>query len=248
MTLQLLRFMDNIWLDNGLNLKLTPYQCVSSGEQVGMLELVTNADTTANIQKQHGGKLGALNKNSLKQWLDENNPDVFKNAKAVETFVHSCAGYCVATYVLGIGDRHSDNIMISKEGHLFHIDFGHFLGHFKSKFGVKRERTAFVFTKEMAFVMGGKGNENYENFVKLCCRAYNCVRAHGDELINLFRLMIPAGMPELVDDDCIAYLAQKLCLSHTDEDAAEIFKKEINTCLADVYRRIDNLIHNWKVS
>lgn len=248
MTLQLLRFMNRVWLESGLDLKLTPYQCVTTGYELGMLEIVKESETTANIQVKYGGKFGALQKNTLLEWLKENSKGEEGMAKSRENFVRSCAGYCVATYVLGIGDRHSDNIMLSKAGRLFHIDFGHFLGHFKSKFGVKRERTAFVFTKEMAFVMGGKGDPQYQVFVKLCCEAYNCLRAHKTELVRLFSLMIPAGMPELVDDRCIDYLTQKLCISKTDKLAAEAFRKEINTCLADTYRRIDNFIHNWKVS
>ena len=36
---------------------------------------------------------------------------------------------------------------------LFHIDFGHFLGNFKKKLGIKRERVPFVLTEDFTKVI-----------------------------------------------------------------------------------------------
>ena len=99
----------------------------------GLLEIVKNSQTTADIHMQYGGGFtGAFQKDTFIKFIqDHNGTEGEKFDKAVHMFIKSCAAYCVATYVMGIGDRHNDNIMIKKNGQYFHIDFGHFLGNFK---------------------------------------------------------------------------------------------------------------------
>ncbi len=71
----------------------------------------------------------------------------------------SPAGYCVITYILGIGDRHNDNLMLRSEGHLFHIDFGFILGADPKIFP-----PPFKLTYQMVEAMGGEASEEYEQF------------------------------------------------------------------------------------
>lgn len=50
---------------------------------------------------------------------------------------------------------------------LFHIDFGHILGNFKSKFGIKRERVPFILTHDFIHVIQ-QGKTGYtEKFGRL---------------------------------------------------------------------------------
>ena len=125
------QIMDDLWQAEGLTLDMRPYECIATWHDGGMLQIVKDADTTAQIHHRYGGKLGAYKDSTFADWIRDNNAGEEDYTKAVDLFVRSCAGYCVATYVMGIGDRHNDNIMVSKSGRYFHIDFGHFLGNFK---------------------------------------------------------------------------------------------------------------------
>ena len=244
LTLQTLRVMDTLWRQDGLDLCMNAYRTVAVGSEVGMLEVVPNAHTTSEISKDAGGSFQCFMADPLAKWLRRNNPDDESYDRAVDNFVRSCAGYCVATCVLGIGDRHNDNIMVQQTGNLFHVDFGHFLGHFKSKFGFKRERAKFVFTPDFAFVMGGIEDPRFALFEDLCARAFNILRRHADTFTTLFELMLSSGIPELASTDDIRYLVDALLLTDDDGRAGAEFKRWIHQSLHTKTTQLNNAIHS----
>lgn len=96
----MIRIMDKLWQQEGLDLQLRPYQCVATGDEIGMLEVVLDSDTTSHISKSIGGARAAFSEEPLFLWLKRHNPTTEQLTRAVETFTLSCAGYCVATYAL----------------------------------------------------------------------------------------------------------------------------------------------------
>ena len=103
--------------------------------------------------------------------------------KKLESYINSCAGYCVVTFLLGIGDRHLENLMIDKNGRLFHIDFGYILGR-----DPKPLPPPIKLCKEMVDCMGGKGSKNYLEFQQKCVNAYWVLREKARDIVNLKKL------------------------------------------------------------
>ena len=56
----------------GMDLRMTPYSCLATGNQVGIIEFVHNAKTVYNIQRQ-GTRLAAMQFDStqLYKWIKE---------------------------------------------------------------------------------------------------------------------------------------------------------------------------------
>lgn len=240
LTLQMIRIMDRLWKKEKLDLRMSPYKCISMEHRIGMIEVVLNAETIANIQKEKGmfSATSAFRKGSILAWLKDHNVGTFALQRAINAFTLSCAGYCVATYVLGVADRHSDNIMITKSGQLFHIDFGHILGHFKEKFGFKRERVPFVLTHDFVHVIskGQKNNLEFQVFQQYCEKAFLILRKHGGLILSLFAMMISTGLPELTSEKDLNYLRDTLVLSKSEEEALEHFRSKFDEALRNSWK------------
>ena len=244
LTLQIFRIMDKLWLDNNLDLKVFPYKVCPTELRAGFIECLTGIELDK-LQSQQGVS-GALNRDLIVQKLrGDNNTNEKERDNRFDNFIQSLAGYCVATCVIGIGDRHPGNIMIKDNGIFFHIDFGHILGNFKKKFGIQRERSPFLLTPEMANVYCTYNKEEY--FKTACVKAFNILRHNAQRLINMFIIMSTAGMPELCGMNDVKYLKEMLVLDKaSDEDAGNYFIGLIKKSKNDRFRLIDNMIHNWK--
>jgi phosphatidylinositol kinase/protein kinase (PI-3 family) len=68
--------------------------------------------------------------------------------------MRSLAGYSILTYFLQVKDRHNGNILLSRDGHIIHIDFGFFLSNAPGK-GVELEKNVpFKLLTEYVEVIG----------------------------------------------------------------------------------------------
>ena len=129
--------------------------------------------------------------------------------------------------------------MFKKNAEIFHIDFGHFLGHFKYKYGIKRERAPFVFTSEFRNLLG----EEYNRFKILLWEAYSELRKNSYIIVNLLRILLCTNIPEL-DEKSLKYLDGTLALDKKPEEAQNFLEEKLKESENSLSTKLNFAIHN----
>nr|XP_044630588.1 phosphatidylinositol 3-kinase catalytic subunit type 3 isoform X3 [Equus asinus] len=184
--LQIISLMDKLLRKENLDLKLTPYKVLATSTKHGFMQFIQSVPVAEVLDTE-----GSIQNFFRKYAPSENGPNGI-SAEVMDTYVKSCAGYCVITYILGVGDRHLDNLLLTKTGKLFHIDFGYILGR-----DPKPLPPPMKLNKEMVEGMGGTQSEQYQEFRKQCYTAFLHLRRYSNLILNLFSLMVDANIPDI---------------------------------------------------
>ncbi|CAN0507958.1 unnamed protein product, partial [Phaeothamnion confervicola] len=148
------------------------------------------------------------------------------------------------TFLLGIGDRHLDNLMLLPAGNPFHIDFGYIFGR-----DPKPMAPPFRLTREMVEAMGGVGSPHYAQFRTYCCQAYNWLRKSASLILNLLSLMADAGIEGMdAGANGLATVEDKFRLDLTDEQADQFFLGLIADSLRALAIRVHEVLHQIAVA
>ena len=242
LVLQMLTLMDQLLLEQGLDLKLTTYRVLATGPGQGLVERVPGCLPLAQVL--------AENKNDIRRYLQLMHPAPEAiygiDPDVLESFVKSCAGYCVAMYLLGVGDRHLDNLMLRSNGTLFHIDFGYIFGRDPKPFPPPMR-----LCKEMVEAMGGADSALYVKFRLLCSEAFNILRrpAASNTILNLLLLMADADVQDLKGgeqrvDEVLKLVTDRFRLDLTMEEASRYFQELINSSVSAIFPQIVERIHS----
>jgi phosphatidylinositol 3-kinase len=235
LVIQTIILMDQLLRNENLDLKLTPYRILATGLKDGVLQFIPN-QTLADVLTEYHGIIPYLRSHNA----DETSKLGIK-PEVMDTFVRSCAGYCVITYILGVGDRHLDNLLICEDGHFFHADYGYILGRDPKPFPPMMKLPAQIIDG-----MGGAPSENYDKFRSYCFTAYTTLRKSANLILNLFALMTESTIPDIMfeKDKAVHKVKEKFCLEMTEEAAILHFQNLINDSVTATLPKFIDALHN----
>ncbi len=153
------------------------YKIIMITNTIGVIEFLDDCLTLKNINSKNY---------TLQNYILDNNKDS-KIKTIKERFAKSLAISSCLSYVLGLGDRHASNIMVSKSGHIVHIDYGYILENPIHSTIVNNP--IIRISNEMIDFLGGWNSEYYDLFKNYIIKVFDIIRLYSDIIINYYNIL-----------------------------------------------------------
>jgi len=193
--------------------------------------------------------------------------------KQLQVFLRTAAGSLIAGHVVGIGDRHQDNIMLREVElpnigsciQFFQLDFKHYLGQ-RAKIDASSiaipqkmkevlqnmvvdnltwEEEDAESPMRMASGVSGSGGllTRFDELVTLCGMAFRVLRRSSGFVMHFIRILTQDSEYRRVWE---SYLTESLCLSLKEEDAVHLICQKVRTSSRTLAKFVKDVAHSKK--
>ncbi|RSH90569.1 Phosphatidylinositol 4-kinase pik1alpha (PI4-kinase)(PtdIns-4-kinase) [Saitozyma podzolica] len=236
---QLIERFSRIWKEEKCDCWVRFFRILITGETSGLVETITDAVSVHSIKKgeyarriSEGGPIGHVS--LMDHFVNTyGKPDSGQFARARRNFIKSLAGYSIVTYLLQIKDRHNGNILVDREGHLIHIDFGFMLSNSPGGTLASRLRhSSYLWRLD---------SPSWVYFKKLFKEGFEAARKHSDSLITIVELMQKNSKLDcftLFGDQTSAHFRERFALGLTTSAVDAYLERLIVTSTGSNYTRL----------
>jgi hypothetical protein len=170
------KFQDNL----GDFESVPTYQILMLTKDIGLIEYIEDSITLRMINQ---------NGYTLQNYILNRNLNLTMDVVKTR-FMHSLSISSCISYIIGLGDRHLDNIMINKNGQIFHIDYAYIM---ENPLTTIFDTPQIKVTDDIIDFLGGPYSVYYEEFKKMVVKIYNILRANKIILNTYFKFICDEG-------------------------------------------------------
>jgi len=219
------KFMNELWRENDINCngvqcESVCYEVIPMAVDFGAIEFIDGVKKISKIGKMINQK-------------DSNG----RTKSITNRVIATAAASYIASYVLGVRDRHHDNILMSGDGSVFHIDFAYILGETITGLDAALIAISPNFVKAL-------GNLNWEVFLDVSVLCYSILRANYVQLLDFARVVF-AFMHRAEDNEL--YLKQSLMLDFSDQESSEKIRTMFKKAPGKMATKMKNVVHRFAV-
>ncbi|KAK4703186.1 phosphatidylinositol 4-kinase B, partial [Phenoliferia sp. Uapishka_3] len=252
LAIQLIKVFGQIWKEESCPSWVRYFRILVTSETSGLIETITDAVSIHSIKKDAYARTAAdgthvftsftLYDHYIETYGSPTSP-AFRAAQ--DNFVKSLASYSVICYLLQLKDRHNGNILVDREGHLIHIDFGFLLSNSPGSLGF--EMAPFKLPQDYVDILGGFEGEKFAEFKTLFKQAFRDARKHAERIITLVELMQKdSNLPCFANGDLTSQqLRERFQLSLTQAQVEDFSDKLIINAATSTFTRLYDLFQGY---